>query len=386
MTRHALRAYYFLTFAAFGAYLPFFPRWLEARGVSGLAMGVILALLPVMGIVSPPLVGAVADALGIRGSLLRVASALAALGFALVALSANRLDGSPGPYALLFVASSIFAIARSPIMLVSDVLALESLGDDRTRYGELRLWGSLGFLVAAVSVGKFVDPTGPHGLPGLIALLFAASFVVSFALPRKAAALPSLPGGVLEGLLAEGGFLLCLLLCQASHSAYDVCYSLHLRDLGVPTSLVGVAWATGVAAEVVLLWNSAAVLSRFSARTLLVVGLAGAVVRWLGIASATGFWTALALQPLHALSFAAVWIASVDITARSERVATARGVASAAMGVGGALGLLAWSTLYSTRAGRWVFASAAVLAVGALAASRSVRDPRAARSTSARPA
>ncbi len=363
MTRHALRAYYFLSFAAFGAYLPFFPRWLEARGVRGLAMGAILALLPIMSIVSPPIIGVLADALGVRGSLLRIASAMAALGFALVALSATAQDGSPRALIVLFSASALFAIARSPIMLVADVLALESLGDDRARYGELRLWGSLGFLVAALGVGWRIDPSWPRALPALISVLFAASFVVSFALPKRAAALPKLAKIGWGELLRDWGFLLCVLLSQASHSAYDVCYSLHLRDLGVPTSRVGIAWAVGVAVEVALLSKSSALLSRVPAKTLLLVGIGGAVVRWAGIALATGFWTALALQPLHALSFACVWVASIDITSRDPRVATARGMASAAMGIGGAIGLAAWSAVYARWSGASVFAMAAIVAV-----------------------
>lgn len=375
MTQSLLRAYYFLSFAAFGAYLPYFPRWLEARGVRGLAMGAILALLPVMSILSPPITGALADAFGVRGSLLRVASGAAAVGFGVVALTGPVLDGSPLPFAVLFLASALFALARSPIMLLADVLALESLGDDRPRYGEVRLWGSLGFLAAALGVGQFVDPSSPRLLPALVSLLFALSLVVSLALPRRAAPLAPLPRAGLGRLGREGAFLLCMLLSQASHSAYDVCYSLHLRDLGVSNGRVGVAWAVGVAAEVALLSRSSAILSRLGARPLIVLGVAGAVLRWLGIALSAGFWSALLLQPLHALSFAAVWIGSVDVTARSERVATARGIASAAMGIGGALGLVAWSELYSVRAGTWVFVAAAGVACTALVAALTMRAP-----------
>lgn len=379
--RTAIRAFYFLSFAAFGAYLPYFPRWLEARGVRGLVMGGILALLPVMSIVSPPITGALADALGIRGSLLRVASAAAAIAFATIGLVGPSLDGSVGPLVALVAASSVFALARSPIMLLADVLALESLPDDKARYGEVRLYGSLGFLFAALCVGRALDPTSPRALPLFVAAAFGATFVVSFALPKKAAPLPSLPGAGVDMLRADAAFLLCLALSQAAHSAYDVCYSLHLRDLGVPTSRVGIAWASGVAAEVLLLSRSSAILSRVPARSLVALGLLGAVLRWVGIAHATGFWWALALQPLHALSFAAVWIGSVDITAERARVATARGFASAAMGVGGAIGLVAASELYARSSGRTVFAAAALLSLVALGTVRGIdRVPRAARS------
>jgi MFS transporter, PPP family, 3-phenylpropionic acid transporter len=326
-------------------------------------MGVILALLPIMGIVSPPIVGALADAMGVRGSLLRIASAVAAIGFTMIALTVNPIDGSLRAPVILFIASLLFASARAPIMLVADVLALESLGAERERYGELRLWGSVGFIAASISVGWLVDPADPRLLPSVIAGLFAASLCVSFALPTSAAALPGLGKVSLRVLLADYRFLICLLLSQASHSAYDVCYSLHLRDLGVSRWLIGTLWAVGVAFEVLLLRKSSALLGRFSSRSLLMAGLIGAAIRWIGITFVVGFWSALAFQPLHALSFACVWIASVDLTARDERLATARGIASASMGIGGAVGLVGCSALYAARSGRWVFAVAAGIAI-----------------------
>ena len=68
-----LRIYYAACFLALGVYLPFFPRWLEARGVHGAAMGVVSASLPAMGLIGPPLFGVLSDRLGLRGALLRVA-------------------------------------------------------------------------------------------------------------------------------------------------------------------------------------------------------------------------------------------------------------------------------------------------------------------------
>ena len=368
--------FYFLTFAGFGAYLPYFPTWLEGRGVKGALMGSVLALLPVMGVVSPPIVGGLADALGVRASLLRIATAACAIGFALVALSTLEPAASTRAMVALFVASGLFALGRSPLMVLSDVLALEMLEGNRHRYGELRLWGSLGFLTAAVAVGALVDPSSLLGLPLLIAALFAFSFVVSFALPKRATPLPSLSLEGLRALFREKGFLLAILVSQASHSAYDACYSLHARDLGVSRARIGVLWAVGVAVEVVLMSKSAALLSRVPARWLLFVGMVGSVGRWIGVAFAQGFVSLLVLQPLHALSFASVWVASVELTSREHRLATARGIASAAMGVGGVIGLVGFGAIYQRGGGTAAFTGAAMVAAcGAAVALWGARRP-----------
>src|SRR5262245_29289555 len=101
---HPLRVYYFASFAAFGAYLPFFPRWLEARGVEGLSMGIVAGLLPAMGVLAPPAFGLLSDGLGMRGRLLRVACLGACLSMGALAAGAYASALSfPAVFAAVFV-------------------------------------------------------------------------------------------------------------------------------------------------------------------------------------------------------------------------------------------------------------------------------------------
>ena len=92
-----LSFYYFTIFGSLGVYAPFFPRWLEGRGVQGLRMGAVAALLPAMGVIGPPLVGLAADALGLRGQILRLASFGSAVAFATVAAAGAFGPRAPRP-------------------------------------------------------------------------------------------------------------------------------------------------------------------------------------------------------------------------------------------------------------------------------------------------
>ena len=56
----ALRLYYIAAVSIGGVYLPFFPRWLEGRGVFGLRLGLIAAAAPAMAVVAPASLGALA--------------------------------------------------------------------------------------------------------------------------------------------------------------------------------------------------------------------------------------------------------------------------------------------------------------------------------------
>jgi len=378
----SLRFYYFASFAAFGVYAPFFPRWLEARGVRGLAMGAVAALLPALGVLGPPAVGLLADALGLRGSLLRIACAGA--GLAIGALGLAGAAGAPLGFGAIFAGVLVFAAFRSPMTMLADVVAMERAAGAGTTYGKLRLWGSVGFLLAAVAGGRALDPDRAGALPLAIAALLAATTAAAWSLPARpdARRLPVLrEAGALLAAPDFAVFLVISLLAQVAHAGHDLCLSLHLRDRGASDAVAGSAWAIGVVFEVGLMVFVDRLVARFSAPRLLVLALFGAAARWALIASVSSLPALLALQPLHAISFALWWLASLAFVkgrAPARALATAQGLFSAAVGAGAVLGMLAWGVVYRRAGGVAVFGAASAIALlAALVASAWSRRARA---------
>jgi PPP family 3-phenylpropionic acid transporter len=360
-----LALYYFAAFGALGVYAPFFPRWLEARGVSGLRMGAVAALIPAMGVVGPPLVGLAADALGLRAHLLRVASLGSSLAFAVVA--AAWASGRGLSYAELFAAVLAFAVFRSPMVMMADVVAMERVRDAGTTYGKVRLWGSVGFLATALAAGRWLDPGAPAALPAAVAALLLVALAASWALPSGGPT-PRVPVlGEARALLAApdyGAFLGASVLAQAAHASYDLCFSLRLYDLG-GADLVGAAWAAGTACEVAIMAVSDRLFARAPAPRILALTLLGAAVRWALIASVRSLPALLLLQPLHAVSFGLWWVASlrhVKDRAPPRALAAAQGLFMAATGAGAVLGMLAWGGLYRRSGGALTFGAAAIVA------------------------
>lgn len=364
-----LRAYYFGSFAALGVFAPFFPRWLEARGVSGLAMGAVSALVPALGILGPPAVGLLADALGLRGSILRIAGAGSAL--ALVALACADTSSERISFAAVFAAVLLYAAFRSPMVMLADVVTMERARAAGAVYGRIRLWGSIGFLVAALAAGRAVDPQARAVLPAVTAALLVFTTAAAWRLPARPGplGLPVLPEvRALAGAHDFAIFLVISLLAQIAHASYDLCFSLHLGDLGAPGALVGAAWAAGVLFEVALMTVSDALLARFGAPRLLVTAIAGAALRWILIARVTSIPWLFALQPLHTLSFALWWVSSlafVKARAPAHALATAQGMFSASVAAGSVAGMLAWGTIYRRSGGSAVFSAAGVIALAA---------------------
>jgi PPP family 3-phenylpropionic acid transporter len=359
----ALRVYYFASFTAFGAYIPYFPAWLEARGMTGLSMSTITALLPFVGLVSPVAFGLASDALGVRGSLLRFASLGALVPFAVLTLSAAASVDLG--YWSLFALVGTFAFFRAPMVLLADVTALE----ERSSYGRARLWGSAGFLAMAIAGGFFIDVKNRGALPTAIALGLGASVLAARELD-EARARPAEP--VLEDaarLLRSADFLVFLLsafLWYAASVAYDLCFSLHLRDLGLPRRYVGLYWALGVVAEIALMHRSADLLARFTPARLIAFGLFVAAVRWTLMGTVSSLSVLFLLQPLHAVTFGLMWVASLAFVkerAPARVLATAQSLFTVATGMGSGTGMLVWGPLYARGGGHAVFTSAGAIAL-----------------------
>ncbi len=378
-----LRFYYLASFAALGLHLPFFPRWLEARGIEGLSMGLVSATVPAMGLLGPPLFGLAADAFALHGALLHIACAGAFLAFAVIA-SASLL-GHPLGLAALFLVCLVFAFFRSPMIMLADVATMDEVRGTSTSYARVRLIGSLGFLLAVLVAGRTLDPASPSALPVAVTVALFAALLASLAIPARAKAPPVPALAHARALLAAPDyrlFLVVAFLSQIAHACYDLCFSLHLRDRGVSDDRVGLAWAFGVVAEVALMAGSAPLFRRASTPRLIAAALLGASLRWAVIAFVPSFPVLLALQPLHALSFGLMWIACLAYTrerAPAGALATAQGLFSAVIAAGGVGGMLVWSTIYRRSGGTVTFALASLVAavafVTALIWSLRIADP-----------
>lgn len=365
--RAALRLYYFVFFAVIGAYSPFFPTWLRSRGIDGLRMSSVTMLVPLFGVASPIAFGFVADRFALRGSLLRIAAFGSFLSFSAIALLGVSSDAAS--YGRLLALMTCFAFFRGPMVSIADVTALEQPGS----YGRTRLFGSAGFLVMAVAAGAFIDPNGARQLPVVIAAFLGATLLVTLGLPTRSAR-PVVPVLADAARLVRSGdflvFLLVAFLWFASHVSYDLCFSMHLADLGASTFEVGVCWAIGTVAEILLMSAAHRLFDRFAMPKLLAASLAATVLRFVLIARVRSVPSLLLLAPLHALTFALFWVTSLEYVrkrAPAHVLATAQSLLAAVMAVGSVTGMFAWGPFYAARGGSAVFlASAAVAAIGML--------------------
>ncbi len=330
---------YFLIFALVGILIPYFPLFAEELGLSGTQIGLLIATGAVVRTIAPPLWGYTADRLAARRPLL-VLAALATAALVAPLLSAR----SAAALALWFAA---FHFSMSPFVPFLDAATWERILESGGDYGRVRLWGSIGFILASAGAGWIAERfTVTHALAGCAPLCVLLAFAAT-RLPKHRAALQERAKirRLLPALASAQLWLLFLTaaIMQLSHGAFYAFFSIHLRRLGFDPVAAGVAWATGVGAEVALMYGSAALFGRIKPERVLVMAFGIAAARWWITAGWAALPPVLVAQTLHAFTFAGFHIAALQTLHRivpSVLRTTAQGLYGAiSFGLGGSLGM-----------------------------------------------
>ncbi len=123
-------------------------------------------------------------------------------------------------------------------------------------------------------------------------------------------------------------------LTQGSHALYYGFSTMEWRAAGISGITIGVLWAIGVLAEIVLFAFSARL--AIGPTMLLMLGAAGAILRWGAMAFDPPTAVLLPLQLLHAASFGAAHLGAMGFLARAvprELAATAQGLVATVSGI-----------------------------------------------------
>lgn len=330
-----LGLFYGAIFIGTGASSPYFPVWFADRGMSGAQIGLILSLPMLARAFTAPLLAVWADSFRLR----RTALVFLALGvmatFALMAL--------PGGFAwwmvVWFAASSMYS-TLSPL---TDVIVLRRARLDGFNYGWPRGIGSAAFIVGNLGMGALLAKgSSDLVLVWMVAAVALTALGARFLLPPDpvhegghAAALSDRMAG-LGGLLRDPVFMTAVIsagLIQSAHAFYYSFSTLAWKQQGISEATTGVLWAVGVAVEIAFMWFLEPWRRRVGPRNLLVLGGAAAVVRWTALAFSPPLWALFPLQALHTLSYAATFLASLQLV---EMLSSSRN-ASAAQALNSAL-------------------------------------------------
>ncbi|MDC7983001.1 MFS transporter [Rhodoplanes sp. TEM] len=333
--------FYAAYFVFAGIQLPFLPVWLADRGLDAREIGLVLALAMATRPVVVPLATRLADRRGwLKGPLI-VASWVTVASFVLL----ERSHGFPAILAAYAAAS----LTQALILPFADAFALRGLAERGRAYGPVRLWGSASFIVANLGGGLLLQRFGaPDVIWGLVGALVATAAAASLLRPLHPPAEGAGPAAARPSPWRSPRFVAVVAagaLIQASHAVLHGFASLQWAAKGLDGLEIGALWGIGVVAEIGLFAFSGRLGTRLRPLDMLLLGGAGAVLRWTVMAFDPPAGLLPALQGLHALSFGAAHLGAMHFLAEEHRGATGQGdyasvvavVFAVAMGASGLL-------------------------------------------------
>lgn len=342
-----LSSFYFFYFAVVGALTPYWGVYLKSLGYSSQDVGFITAIILGTRIIAPNFWGWLADKTQQRLRIIRQGSAIACLFFAGVLIS--------NQYAWLVLVISCYTFFWHAILPQFEVITLSYLGNQYQRYGQIRLWGSIGFIAAVVGLGLLFDYLPIRFLPitilSFLLLIFLSSLSLT-AIPVQKT--PEFSQGFFSLVFQPAivCFLVSSFLLQLSHGPYYTFYSLYLQEhYEYSSTATGLLWALGVLAEVAIFLVMPKIMHRVDVRNLLLITFLISAFRWYLIGyCAEWLWVLLFAQLLHAVTFGIAHAASIEIV-RSHFKGAHQGqgqalYSSLSFGAGGAVGALIGGLLW----------------------------------------
>ena len=202
-----------------------------------------------------------------------------------------------------------YAFCIAPIMPLVDNSAVDLLGERKDQYGKLRLWGALGWGVAAPLLGWLVERAELHWVfYGFIILMFGG-LVVAWRLPISQVSIGSKFWSGLRLMMTDWRWLVfsgAVLVGGIGSAMIGNYLFLYLDGLGAGETLMGFALTVATVGELPVLFFSDRLLVRFGGRGLLLLSLLAYAVRALSYAFIQSPWLALPIQLLHGPTFSGV--------------------------------------------------------------------------------
>jgi MFS transporter, PPP family, 3-phenylpropionic acid transporter len=308
VTRYQLAPFAALSasyFAHIGFFNPYLPLWLKDLGLSITVIGLLTAVQAATRVLAPYGWGWLSDHTGERVKLLRFCA-----GAALLCSAGLLVQGGVMWLAFVLLLMFIHTSAMMPMSEAALAHLVSTGGDfDSRRYGRVRLWGSLGFLVTVFVAGAWFEHQGMQSFPSWAVGSLVALNLSVWWLPkqREPAHHSDAPLPVLDVLRQPRvqWFFATVFFHVLSHIGIYVFFSLYLDELGYSKTMIGVLWAVSVAAEIVWFFTQSRWLPKFSLSGWLLL-CAGAMVLRMGLTTWAADWllALLLAQLLHALTFA----------------------------------------------------------------------------------
>lgn len=338
-----LRILYFLVFCCTASWLPIFADYLKDRGMSGVKIGIILSVTPLMMFLVQPLYGMMADRIGYKKCLLW-SSGGAAISYCLYLAN--------GGFAYLFLITILMALFYNSIQPLLDSLSLKLVETNKKfSYGTLRIAGAAGWAFTGIVAGYFITHISTtvifviSGISMLLVFLFSLTLTIDK--NTGVADTNSFRGA---GNVLRNRTLLYLLLgvflVSAGATTIWNFYSMYMKENGASAALVGYGLSFQGLCELPLFYFSARIIRKLGIKTTLMLTVFTTALRLLLYGVIKNPYAALPIELLHGISWSLFWVVCVEyvnILVKTEWRATGQSLLYAAYFGAGAIAGNFWT-------------------------------------------
>lgn len=294
-----------------GANLTFLNIYFKGIGFSGTQIGIIGALTPVIAVFALPVWGLICDMYNARNIVIMIMM-IASIIVNLLYMTTNNF------YIIILIAlvGSIFQLNPSV-----DSNTMAYLKDRGNKFGEFRLWGSFGFAVSAFFVGLMTQKVGiksifiAYAVCMLIALMFTMRVPKVKAVKVKDSTKKDMKKQLKE-LLTNKQFIIFLaliLVSQFAASVVDSYFSLFMKDINAPNSIIGFSLTVSAFSELPVFILTPKLISKFGSKKLMMFALSVYAVRLFLYSIIKNPYIILFVQLSNGLCFPPLIAASVNI-------------------------------------------------------------------------
>lgn len=355
-----LSRFYFFYYFFVGSFVPYWGIYLQSENFSPSSIGILLSLFQISRIVAPNFWGWLADHTGHRVKWIKLTSFLGLIGFIGVFWAKG--------FFWIFLVMSALSLFTSSTLPLAESLTLAHLATTDGHYSRIRLWGSIGFIVASLFLGYLIDLQGIDILLWVLLITQAIIFFLSNTIPEAKEIHHKKNDLSIWKIIKTPSVAALLIGCTLMVSAHGVLYnfySIYLKEHGYSSATIGWLWAVGVICEIFIFMLMPKILRRYSLKTILLMSLFLGVIRFILIgASPDHFYLLLIAQMFHAATFGSFHAASIEVIAYFFKGRNqSRGQAiynSVAYGIGGTIGGLGGGYLIQYLGGQFGFMIAAI--------------------------
>lgn len=343
-----LSAFYFFYFAAVGVYIIFMPKVLHDIGYNAFDIGIIFALAPLMRFATPFLF---LKHIELNQNVFKNALFLSVLTSSMFYITIDNF------YAFM-INNAILGACLSLILPYIEVTALKSLG--KNKYGKSRLYGSIGFMIISLILGKFLSHPSialHYYLATNILTVIFALFLLKYDVNK----IKNEEETEAFSFIKYWPFWVCLFFMQISFGGFYNFFTIYETENGISLEMTSYLWSFGIVCEILMLYYQSPILKN-NLLNVLKICVSITIFRWLLLylypdSLSITFFT----QSLHAFSFALYHSAVIMFlyTLYENKKLAQQFMYGVAYGLGGFVGALVAGAVY----GQYIFLYSALFAL-----------------------